>query len=328
MKVYRLRNDVNRYQHFLRDDTGDDVVVLDPDCRPRAGTWSPPPVIVLDPFLEEGDFYQFDPGILITSPRATDVLRGELELAGELLPLPYKGKEYTVLNVTECIDCLDQEGSKWLRTSLGEEIYPLEYSFHKHRFTESSLFKIPETHKSEILVVEGLKDPEDEFRYIVESAGLKGLIFQEIWSDEGSDADDRNIPAQNQYAEYPPEIKERFATLLVKQVRDNAVRDWLGVLDGSTDGPAADDIRRALGQLSPQQRVALEDLFPKVVDTTLHYLLTMLDLESFVDMQVLMDTDAGRYESLREATNATGESLTPELHRWVKTFGSFPRRRT
>ena len=48
-----------------------------------------------------------------------------------------------------------------------------------------SLFKIPELHKSEILTVEGLLAPEDEFKYNVEQKGLKGLIFEQIWDSEG-----------------------------------------------------------------------------------------------------------------------------------------------
>jgi hypothetical protein len=39
------------------------------------------------------------------------VLEEFLEMAGELLPLPYRGEEYTIVNVTECINCLDHEAT-------------------------------------------------------------------------------------------------------------------------------------------------------------------------------------------------------------------------
>jgi hypothetical protein len=106
-----------------------------------------------------------------------------LEMAGDLLPLPYEDQEYTILNVTECINCLDHEASEWRHSPFtGQRISPLRYVFHPDRFSESTLFKIPETRRAEILVVEGLHDPEAEFRYAVEQGNLKGLIFEELWS--------------------------------------------------------------------------------------------------------------------------------------------------
>jgi hypothetical protein len=44
-----------------------------------------------------------------------DGLREYLASVGELLPLPYRGREFAVRNVTECIDALDPDASVWLR---------------------------------------------------------------------------------------------------------------------------------------------------------------------------------------------------------------------
>jgi hypothetical protein len=184
MRVYSIENDVSHYQYFLpaREDEG---LPLRMDCTPKAEVWSPPPVFIYRPTLKGGDFYQFHTDLLITSPRATDVLLTHLEMAGELLPLPHQGVEYTILNVLECINCLDQEATEWrLAPRTGERISPKKYVFHSDRFSESMLFKIPETRRGEILVVEGLHDPEEEFRFVVEHAGLKGLLFEELWTDE------------------------------------------------------------------------------------------------------------------------------------------------
>ena len=183
MRVYRLRNDVNAYQYFLPEDDAD-WALLEGDCRPKIATWKPPPVFVYMPRLEAGDFYQFGGGILIATPRATDALRGFFEEAGELLPLPYQGEEYTLLNVTECIDCLDQRRTEWHYADTGQRLYPKRYVFHRDCFTESALFKIPETHRGEILIIEGGHEV-GEFRHAVEEAGLKGLTFEELWCDEG-----------------------------------------------------------------------------------------------------------------------------------------------
>ena len=181
MKVYRLKTDVERYQYFLADPREDENLLV-MDCKPKSQEWKPPGVFIYEPKHEPGDFYNFGSSLLITNPRATELLRIHLETAGELLPLPYEDSIYYALNVTLCINCLNHERTEWiLGKSTGKKIGISRYSFWYDRFSESDLFKIPETCKSEILYVEGLKDPEDSFRFVVESNGLKGLLFEEIW---------------------------------------------------------------------------------------------------------------------------------------------------
>ncbi len=182
MRVYRVRNDVNRYQFFLPDHEKGGSDLYGMDGTPKAQTWSPPSVFILHPKHEAGDFYQYYSNVLISSPRATAALRWHLERAGELLPLPYEGEVFTVLNVTECINVLDQEKTEWVYSE-GRRLHIKKYAFHPRRFTETTLFKIPETCKAEVLVVTG-QSSLGEFRDAVEQAGLRGLIFEELWSAE------------------------------------------------------------------------------------------------------------------------------------------------
>jgi len=183
IKVYRLKVDVNKYQYFLPEQEEYEAKLW-MDCISKADNWLPPPVFVYKPFHKKGDFYSFNSSALITSPKATQVLYPFLEVAGELLPLPYQGELFTLLNVTECIDCLHQQKTEWMQSKdTGDNLWIKKYVFHTNRFSESDIFKIPETCKSEILIVEGLKDPKDEFRYAVESAGLQGIVFEEIWKE-------------------------------------------------------------------------------------------------------------------------------------------------
>ena len=182
IRVFRITTDVDRFQYFLTENRGDEEL-LEMDGTPGAEKWSPPPVFIYMPKHEPGDFFNFGGGILISSPMATEALRYHLQMAGELLPLPYAGETYTLLNVTECIECLDQERTKWqIGRTTGKRVGIRRYSFYPDRFSESDIFKIPHTSKAEILYVEGLKDQEDSFRYAVEAAGLRGLRFEEVWS--------------------------------------------------------------------------------------------------------------------------------------------------
>jgi len=104
-------------------------------------------------------------------------------MSGELLPLTYNKENFTVLNVTECVDALDDVNTKWVYgKGTRAKIKIAKHAFHQHRLPETPLFKIPQTSKSRILTVEGMKDPLDEFKPSVERFGLTGLIFKEICS--------------------------------------------------------------------------------------------------------------------------------------------------
>ena len=188
MKIYEIVPDVNHYQSFQYDYPDADPFWKSNqwkfDCIPKASTWVPPKVNILSPKLKWGNFFNLGTGVLVFDTHATEVLRGFLEMSGELLPLNYKGDKFTVLNVTECVDALDDGKTKWVYAKdSGTKIRIEQHAFHRHRLSESPLFKIPETCKSRILTFEGMKDPQDEFKPSIERFGLTGLTFKEIWND-------------------------------------------------------------------------------------------------------------------------------------------------
>lgn len=183
MRVYRIRRDP-RYQGFVPVPSAAAThLVFDGTAR-EDEIWTPPAVTVDDPALRAGDFWHLHPGALVSTPDAYESIAEFFEMAGERLPLPYRGHDYVLLNVTECINCLDQKATEWAsERSHGAQVSITHYAFHRNRFSQSSLFKIPETAESEILTLERYQDPEDEFKSAVEEAGLTGLLFEEIWSD-------------------------------------------------------------------------------------------------------------------------------------------------
>ncbi len=185
MRIYRLQCDVNHYQSFLPENPEVwDTDMLTFDATPKASAWTPPAAYVLHPKHKRGNFLSLS-GRLVVDPKASDDLFDLLEMSGELLPLPYMGELFHVINVTECINVLDEDRTKWVigRTT-GARIGIESYGFHAKRLTETPLFKVPETCKADIYTVEGMKDPDDEFKGRVERRGLQGLIFEEVWTDE------------------------------------------------------------------------------------------------------------------------------------------------
>jgi len=55
------------------------------------------------------------------------------------------------------------------------------FTIRERRRATSTIFKIPQTCRAEILVTEGMKDPEDEFKYVVEKSKFGGLLFEKLW---------------------------------------------------------------------------------------------------------------------------------------------------
>jgi hypothetical protein len=161
MKVYSVRKDVDRYQYFLPADEKD-AVALTTTGQPWSGTWSPPSVVVYQPRLKQGDFFNFSSDTLIANSRATENLRAYFEASGELLPLPYNGVDYTLVNVTNVLDCQDEEKTAWkyaVVDGVRRRGRKGPYHFRSDAFSDSMLFKIPEQAMTSVFLVEGLRDP-------------------------------------------------------------------------------------------------------------------------------------------------------------------------
>jgi len=150
------------------------------DGTPIGKKWASPKVFVPHPSLERPDIWGtfVGWGALAFEPHVADVVQLFLDQAGEQLPLIHEKRRLTMLNVTYVTDCLDTDASE------SEPDLPHivnKYVFHAHRL-DYSLFKIPQTAMGELLTVEGLSAPDDEFKPTVEKHGFKGLIFNKLWS--------------------------------------------------------------------------------------------------------------------------------------------------
>lgn len=179
VKVYRLKSDYS-CQYFFTENKSDESK-LTTNGTPRSSSWVPPGVFIYEPLLAIGDLYNFHSDSPIFSPRATEALRFYLEMAGELLDLPYNGEIYTLLNVTVCINCLNQKETEWgLVTPEGVHLHPKKYVFHPDRFSESLIFKIPETRGSEVLVLDR-EDGEGFVDALIENQ-IKGYNLELLWS--------------------------------------------------------------------------------------------------------------------------------------------------
>ena len=107
-----------------------------------------------------------------------------LDPAGELLPLLYDGEKFWLFNCTECINAVNRDASEWyINPDTNKRAWVTKWAFHPERFTQS-VFSVPELSCSGILVSEECGDPKFEFKAFVESEGLTGLVFKELWDSE------------------------------------------------------------------------------------------------------------------------------------------------
>lgn len=177
--VYKICNDVDRYQSLRTDDSW--VRKIKDDGRPLKRLWkAPPKTYAPNPKLNVPDFWAFDPllsGFVVSLALYESIpLLGKL---GEALPLDvvdHESDDLVYYSLKNIVDCLDKEKSKW-----DPEINWIDKFVFKARLLKGPLFKIPQHITSEMYVVEGLLPPEKEFRAIVESRHLTGIDFKKVW---------------------------------------------------------------------------------------------------------------------------------------------------
>lgn len=148
------------------------------DGYPVKDAWRPLEVYVREVTLKKPDIYELF-RTLAFEPEAARVVQLCLDQSCEQLLLPFEGRDLIVANVTYVIDVLDKKKSEY------DPTFPHiieKFVFHKERL-DNSLFSIPETRVNGIIyTVEGIDDPDREFKPLVEKHKLKGLKFREIYS--------------------------------------------------------------------------------------------------------------------------------------------------
>ncbi|MGG4443728.1 epimerase [Brevibacillus fortis] len=108
-----------------------------------------------------------------------------------------------------------------------------------------------------------------------------------------------------------------FGEALMSKVRDEAIIHWDYVTNGKMKGEHSEQIYNQLSEFTPEQRELVQRMIPKVVNTTLHYLLWMLEQEEAIDVAVKLESE--EVESIREISDGlTGELYTEDG--WFERF--------
>jgi len=156
------------------------------DCDSKKDLWSNPDWYIFNPksnrcnFFSLGSFgaFAFDQAVYDSD------LFTCLEMAGEIIPIKLPELDLYIMNVRVCVNALNDGASSWIYYPNGGRSRVKDYVFHADRITESSLFKIPETSKGEILTYTGVKHEDDEFKSLYEKLGFTGLTFTELYKKQ------------------------------------------------------------------------------------------------------------------------------------------------
>jgi len=153
------------------------------DCITKKNEFDNIEWYVFNPKKKKCNFYTGISGALVFDQEIYDSdLINLFEMAGEILPIKLESGEILyALNVLECVNMLNQNETIYDIYDDGQKGRILKYSFYENCLSESSIFKIPETSKTEILTYSNVKNPDDEFYTAYKDSGFTGLVFELLY---------------------------------------------------------------------------------------------------------------------------------------------------
>lgn len=154
--------------------------------HPKLDNWMPIEFFVFNPLAKRGNFFSLpNYSAFACDKLAVDRLYEFLDFGAELLPIYLEdGTELFIVNVTDCVNALDQKNTVYDYYPEGGRGRILKYAFHKNRFSESSIFKIPETAATQVFTFTGIKSPNEEFYHAYNDSKLSGLVFELLFTAE------------------------------------------------------------------------------------------------------------------------------------------------
>ncbi|MBD7970447.1 epimerase [Paenibacillus gallinarum] len=114
-------------------------------------------------------------------------------------------------------------------------------------------------------------------------------------------------------------VLDFFGQFLMERIRDEAIDDWERIFQGKMRDNESKKIFETLSTFSPEQVQFIANLFPKIVDTTLHHFLWTLEQEE--DINVLVKATESKYSNIREISDGLAGELYTE-DGWISRFSN------
>ncbi len=179
MNTFLIREDVVKYQTVIPADEAS-WSELQFDGRAK-GEWQRLELLVFNATQVRGNFFHLAPGCLCFDSAALDALEDLFEMAGQVLEasLGEEKEPVFILNVTEIYPVLEPSRATWrFDARTGKRLTLQKYAFRDFGFGESTLFKVAETVRGDVLTVQrDDRELGDDFISRYEASGLTGLTF-------------------------------------------------------------------------------------------------------------------------------------------------------
>jgi hypothetical protein len=110
-----------------------------------------------------------------------------------------------------------------------------------------------------------------------------------------------------------------FGEMLMTEVRDRAINQWFGTIEGRMKSPRSREIFERFHHLKFEEEAYLKQLFTEVVDTALHFLLSFAD-EDKID--IILHTESCNEVNIKSIS----DGLAGELYSddgWISRFSKF-----
>ena len=105
-----------------------------------------------------------------------------------------------------------------------------------------------------------------------------------------------------------------FGEILMKNVRDEAIEQWEMTIQGKMKSEESQIVHNLIS-LSGQSEL-INDLVPKIVDTTIHHLLWTLEQEEAIDITI---NNGNKPVSIKEMSDGSAGELYTE-DGWINRF--------
>jgi len=110
---------------------------------------------------------------------------------------------------------------------------------------------------------------------------------------------------------------EVFGRLMIEKVRDVTIQDWDSLVDRKSKGVTAKAVNEKLASFTQEELQIIKWIIPKIVDTTMHNFLCMIESSKKFDIKV--NTENGVVERLQDESDGLyGELYTKDG--WIMKF--------
>jgi len=108
----------------------------------------------------------------------------------------------------------------------------------------------------------------------------------------------------------------RLGRLIVEQVRDTTIQQWDRKVDDDLRGESP-EARALVSGLGPDGKKLLREIIPEVVDTTLHYMMFLLEQGDFHGLTLALTTEDG---DTCPNVSEVSDGLSGDLLSWTPAF--------